>query len=315
VPDLLKAIVLGVVEGVTEFLPISSTGHLVLCERWLGVDLEHDRFWKMFVIFIQIGAIAAVVVYFRARIAALLRGRNAPQPTPLEISATVLHSTIGAHTSRAGEGGLQAAVAEQEAAAAPAAPKAPLIFRRNHALWMIIVGSLPLGIAFLAHRWAESNLESPRIIATALGVGGVLMILIEYFRPATNTPIIEEMTWRQALGVGMAQIVAALFPGTSRSAATIMGGELAGLSRAAAAEFSFFLAIPAMSAACAFSLLRHQTTLDLRHALLLAVGTLVSFLVALVVIAGFMSFIRRHSFVPFAVYRILLAAVVFYVFR
>jgi undecaprenyl-diphosphatase len=141
------------------------------------------------------------------------------------------------------------------------------------------------------------------------------MILIEFVRPVPSTPSIEEMTWRQALGIGLAQIVAALFPGTSRSAATIMGGELAGLTRAAAAEFSFFLAIPAMSAACAFTLLKHRTTLDARHVLLLAIGTLVSFLVAWVVIAAFMNFIRRHSFVPFAIYRIGLAIVVLLAFR
>lgn len=300
--DVFKAILLGVVEGITEFLPISSTAHLVLCEKWLGVDLESDPFWKMFAIFIQIGAIAAVVVYFRDRIFDLLRGRSAPLATPLEISATAR-----------GIGGGPAGVALLEHK--PRAPGLPVMFHRRHALLMIVVGSLPLVIAYFAHQWAEKNLESPAMIAGALGIGGVLMILIEAARPQLSTPTIEQMSWRQALGIGLAQILAALFPGTSRSAATIMGGEIAGLSRPAAAEFSFFLAIPAMAAACGFSLLKHRASLDLRHITLLSVGTLVSFLVAWAVIAAFMSFIRRHSFVPFAIYRIGLAVVVFVIFR
>jgi undecaprenyl-diphosphatase len=313
VPELLVAIILGVVEGVTEFLPISSTGHLVLCEKWLGINLEDDPFWKMFAVFIQIGAIASVVVYFRERIVSLLRGRNAPQPTPLEASAMVREAPaapVGSSASTASDG-IQTALMERVAAVRAT----PVIFRRNHALWMIVIGSLPLAIAYVAHKWAEKNLESTTVVAMALLIGGVLMIAIEYLRPVPTTPSIEEMTWGQALGIGLAQIVAALFPGTSRSAATIMGGELAGLSRPAAAEFSFFLAIPAMGAACTFSLLKHRTALDARHWLLLAVGTLVSFLVAWLVIAAFMSFIRRHSFVPFAIYRIGLAIVVLLAFR
>ena len=283
--DLLKAIILGIVEGVTEFLPISSTGHLVICQKWLGVDLETDPFWKLFAIFIQIGAIASVVVYFRRRIMDLILGRSAPQATPLEISAGARGTSL------------------------------PVAFKRSHALMMIVVGSLPLAIAYFANRWAEKNLESPLMIAGALGIGGVLMILIEAFRPAVTTAHIEEMSWKQALGIGLAQIVAALFPGTSRSAATIMGGEIAGLSRAAATEFSFYLAIPAMSAACAFSLIKHRASLDAGHITTLIVGTVVSFLVAWGVIAAFMSYIRRHSFVPFAVYRIVLALVLIVIFR
>jgi len=269
-PDILKAIILGIIEGVTEFLPISSTGHLVIAEKFLHVDLEGDPFWKMFTVFIQIGAIAAVVVFFWKRIVDLF---------------------LPASLNPSGEAR-----------------------RDGHALRMIIVGSLPLVIAYFANKWAERNLESPFVIALALGIGGIIMILIEHFRPAARTEHIESMNWRQALGIGLAQIVAAIFPGTSRSAATIMGGELAGLSRPAAAEFSFFLAIPAMSAACAFSLLKHRAAMDAHRWLVLAVGTVVSFVVAWVVIAGFMAFIRRYSFVPFAIYRILLAIVVIVVF-
>jgi undecaprenyl-diphosphatase len=304
VSDLLKAIILGIVEGVTEFLPISSTGHLVLCEKWMGVNLAGDPFWKMFVVFIQIGAIASVVVYFHERIIALLRGPR-DEREPDDATSTSAPPVPGG--------------AERTATVLEARPRiAQPLLARHHALVMIAVGSLPLLIAYFAHRWAEQNLESPRMIAGALGIGGVLMILIEHFRPTVRTPAIEQMNWRQALGIGLAQIVAALFPGTSRSAATIMGGEIAGLSRPAAAEFSFFLAIPAMAAACTFSLLKHIRSgpgLDAWHTMLLGVGTLVSFAVAWAVIAAFMSFIRRHSFVPFAVYRIALAIVVLLVFR
>jgi undecaprenyl-diphosphatase len=164
---------------------------------------------------------------------------------------------------------------------------------------MIVVGSLPLVIAYFANKWAERNLASDAVIAAALGVGGLIMIGVEVLRPTVTTHQIESMTWRQALGIGLAQIVAAIFPGTSRSAATIVGGEIAGLSRPAAAEFSFFLAIPAMTAACGFSLLKHRATLDLRHALLLAVGTIVSFVVALGVIAAFMAFISPAQLYSF----------------
>jgi undecaprenyl-diphosphatase len=152
----------------------------------------------------------------------------------------------------------------------------------------------------------------PGYVAGALLVGGVLMILIEWLPLNTTTTRIERVTWKQALGIGMAQVLAAIFPGTSRSAATIMAGLVAGLSRPAAAEFSFFLAIPAMGAACAYKLLKFlkQAAPSAAQVLLLTIGTLVSFLVAWVVIAAFMAYIRRHTFVPFAVYRIALGLLV-----
>jgi undecaprenyl-diphosphatase len=302
-PELLKAIVLGVVEGVTEFLPISSTGHLLLCERWMGMDLD-DRFWSMFTIFIQIGAIAAVVVYFRARLMGLLRGQPERLLTPLEISANA-----------------RAAAAGQKVADSSAAPSdadfqgddTPVTAaQRGYTILMLILASSPLVIAYFADKWAEKHMSHPGYVAWALLVGGLLMILIEWLPLNVTTRRIERVTWKQALGIGAAQVLAAVFPGTSRSAATIMAGMVAGLSRPAAAEFSFFLAIPAMGAACAYKLLKY-----LRHSapraqeiLLLIIGTLVSFLVAFAVIAGFMAYIRRHSFVPFAVYRVALGLLV-----
>ena len=300
-PDLLRAIILGIVEGITEFLPISSTGHLVLCERWMGIDL-HDDFWSMFTIFIQIGAIAAVVVFFRARLLELLRGQPERLLTPLEISANATAQAM--NQAMASPGGGSAEIDGDDTPVTAA--------QRGYAVLMILLASTPLVVAYFADKWAEKNLTQPWIIGAALLIGGIVMILIEWLPLNITTRRIERITWKQALGIGGAQVLAAIFPGTSRSAATIMAGLVAGLSRPAAAEFSFFLAIPAMGAACLYKLLKF-----LKHGvppahqiLLLVIGTLVSFLVAWVVIAGFMAYIRRHNFVPFAVYRIALGLLV-----
>ena len=300
-PELLKAIVLGVVEGVTEFLPISSTGHLLLCERWMGMDLD-DRFWSMFTIFIQIGAIAAVVVFFRARLTGLLRGQPERLLTPLEISANARAAAAGPpkppERGAAAAGDLDFLGDDTPVTAA----------QRGYTVLMLILASTPLVIAYFADKWAEKHMSHPGYVAWALLVGGLLMILIEWLPLNVTTRRIERVTWKQALAIGAAQVLAAIFPGTSRSAATIMAGLVAGLSRPAAAEFSFFLAIPAMGAACAYKLLKYlrQSVPPAQEILLLIIGTLVSFLVAWGVIAVFMAYIRRHSFVPFAVYRVVL---------
>jgi undecaprenyl-diphosphatase len=320
-PDLLKAIVLGIVEGVTEFLPISSTGHLVLCERWMGIEL-HDGFWSMFTIFIQIGAIAAVVVYFRRRLLELLRGQPERLLTPLEISEAATARTTAAALAASASAASSASTPSSAASPAPAGAPAVDIeaddtpvtaAQRGYAVLMILLASTPLVIAYFADKWAEKNMARPWIIAAALAIGGLVMILIEWLPLNVTTRRIERITWKQALGIGGAQVLAALFPGTSRSAATIMAGLVVGLSRPAAAEFSFFLAIPAMGAACLYKLLKFLKKTGVPpadQALLLVIGTLVSFLVAWVVIAGFMAYIRRHSFVPFAVYRIALGLLV-----
>ncbi len=335
-PDLLKAILLGIIEGVTEFLPVSSTGHLLLADRLMGLHKD-PQFWQMFVVFIQGGAIAAVVVYFRERIMELLRGQPERKLTPLEISTGISATSARAAGRGAGDVGHAdpgqidahadagpADAARTGAAVAYEAPAPPedapvTSAQRGWAIMMIVLASLPLGVAYFADKWAEQHMQSSNVIAAALLVGGLLMILIEWLPLKITTRRIEHMTWKQALGIGAAQVVAALFPGTSRSAATIMGGLVAGLSRPAAAEFSFFLAIPAMGAACTYKLykfLRERgMTLAADEMLLLVIGTLVSFLVAWAVIALFMGYIRRHSFVPFAIYRILLGLIVFWFLR
>src|SRR5678815_2275062 len=162
----------------------------------------------------------------------------------------------------------------------------------------------------------DRNMKSRLMVPLALIVGGLLMAVIEWLPLNTTTRRIERVTWKQALGIGAAQVLAAVFPGTSRSAATIMAGLVAGLSRAAAAEFSFFLAIPAMAAASGYKLLKFLKQGGVPPAnqvLLLIIGTLVSFLVAWGVIALFMGYIRRHSFIPFAAYRIVIGVVALWV--
>ena len=310
--DLLKAIILGIVEGITEFLPISSTGHLLLCERWMGIDLEAPgSMWKTFAIFIQLGAILAVVVYFRRRIMDLLRGKAEGARTPLEISqaakaAKTTNPVPNALTMGQTLDYTQAALDEDLITPA----------QRLNAILMIILATIPvLVVGLLTHDWIEKNMESDRGIGWALLIGGIVMVVIEVIPTNVTTRRIERITWKQALGIGIAQILAAIFPGTSRSAATIMGGMVAGLSRAAAAEFSFFLAIPAMFAACGYSLLKwlKHASPGAKEIMLMIIGLLVSFLVAYAVIAFLMAYIRRHSFIPFAIYRIALGAFVLFV--
>lgn len=297
--DLWRAILLGIVEGVTEFLPISSTGHLILFDRWFG-ESGNKEFWASFNVFIQIGAIAAVVVYFRKRILELIRGPVKSERTPLEASLTVTGGSLEHNPPNASEEHVP--TAEEQADLSPR--------QRLHVIGLILLASVWLIVPKLAEDWINRVFaEGGLIVAITLGVGGVLMLLLEWCCRNPKVKRMENITWKQAFFIGFAQILAAVFPGTSRSAATIMGGMAIGLSRATAAEFSFFLAIPAMSAACGYKLLKmmNEQHINAQQYLLLAIGTIVSFLVAWVVIAAFMGYIRRHSFVPFAIYRIVLS--------
>ena len=260
----------------------------------MGIDLKGDPFWYAFTIFIQIGAIFAVIVYFREKILAMLMpGRRVVAATPLEISAAA---------------GIKSTVAE----VAPAGNDI-----RPGPVPAIVIATIPvLVIGYLSQKVVAAHLENPAVIAATLGIGGLIMILIERLTAGSDTDRIEDITLRQAIIIGCAQVLAAVFPGTSRSAATIMGGLCVGLSRKAAAEFSFFLAIPAMFAACGYSLLKlitkHRAVLSFENVLLLTAGTLVSYLVAWVVIAAFMNYIRRYTFIPFGIYRIILSGFVLY---
>lgn len=317
--DLINTIVLGIIEGITEFLPVSSTGHLFLAQHGMGIPVDKSpagQFWKAFGIVIQVGAILAVVVYFRRRITDLVAGRRPTgrSPlgltrgmTPLEISRMV--SAIAGPGSLVGGPGARA-MPEEDVAAADAFLSPA---QRWHALLMVGVATLPIyAVGLFVGKISDRIEEHPAAIAAALVIGGVIMLVIERLPIHVTTERMEDITWKQALAIGCTQILAAVFPGTSRSAATIMPGLAAGLSRPAATEFSFFLAIPAMFAACGYKLLKWIKTNhpNVDQLILMGVGTVVAFMVAWVVIAAFMNYIRRHTFTGFAVYRIIFGGLV-----
>jgi undecaprenyl-diphosphatase len=256
---LWVAIALGIVEGITEFVPVSSTGHLILAGAWLEFPVETAA---AFEIFIQLGAVLAVVWFYREKLLAIARALPA------------------------------------DAAARAFAGK-------------VFVAFLPAALAGLVlHRWIVRVLFGPLPVAIALAVGGALLILID--RPGRDRRdgrTVDEVTWRQALIVGVVQ-VAALWPGMSRSGATIIGGLIAGLSRSTALEFSFFLAIPTLGAASLFALWESRTILSGHDAPIFAAGFAVSFVVSLIVIAGLLRYVRDHDLRPFGWYRMMLAALV-----
>ena len=254
---VFTAIILGLVEGITEFIPVSSTGHLIVAGDLL--DFTGQRA-QTFEIFIQLGAILAVVWLYRKLFVTLL---------------TRWHRDLGT--------------------------------RR-----MLI----NLGIAFLpaalvglgAHGWIKAHLFNPVTVAIALLAGGVVILVIEKWAPPARTHDVADLKPATALGIGLAQVLS-LFPGVSRSGATIMGGYGLGLSRRAATEFSFFLAVPVMFAATLFDLLDSWSHLSRYDVPLFSVGFIVAFVSALVVIKAFLGYVSHRSFAPFAWYRIALGAV------
>ncbi len=274
--DFVKAIIQGIVEGLTEFLPVSSTAHIVIAQEFLGMD-RTDSFWKMFTVFIQLGAILAVVAYFWQRLA----GFVASFP------------------------GFGSKKDEEENARHVAWYKHPLAM----VLISFVVTAIP---CFLIDKMIGENLESLRMIGIALIVGGIAMYVVDLAcSKRAKTTSLEEISLKQAIVIGLAQILAAAFPGTSRSMSTIAGGQIMGLSRSAALEFSFFLSIPVMIAAACYKLLKHlrnESAPTSEQWMALAAGFLTSFLVAFVVIAWFMSWVRKHGFTPFAIYRVLAGA-------
>ena len=269
--NLLAAIIQGVVEGLTEFLPVSSTAHIVIAQECLKLD-RTDSFWKMFAVFIQLGAILAVIAFFWKKLVGFFASyRN------LE-----LKQDDGAH-------------------------KIARWF--EHPLAMVLVSFVVTAVpCFLIDKYIGENLESLKMIGIALIVGGIAMYFIDrYCSKRTTTERIDDISMRQAIVIGLAQILAAAFPGTSRSMSTIAGGQLMGLSRAAALEFSFFLSIPVMIAAASYRLLQHlckEAFPSNEQWIALSAGFIASFVVAFVVIAWFMTWVRKHGFTPFAIYRV-----------
>lgn len=286
--DYLLSLLLGIIEGLTEFLPISSTAHLRIAQALLNVDLT-SGYWKTYTIVIQLGAILSLPVYFARRIRSFL-------------------STF------------------------PAGGRGDRTFLTHPLSLTAIAFALTAIPAYLLTRVIGKNLESLTIMGASLVIGGVVMWVVdasmsryEKAGPSASPSRIrtwhmEEMTLAQAAWIGLCQVLAAVFPGTSRSMATIAGGQLAGMSRAAALEFSFFLSMPTMAAAAGYDLLKSLssghgdpmgvTQIDAHGWVVLGIGFVVSFIVAYASVAWLMAWVRRHGFVPFAIYRIVVGTAV-----
>ena len=260
--DIVKAIILGLVEGATEFIPVSSTGHLILAADWLNFEGARA---KTFEVFIQLGAILAVVWLYREKILSVL-GSAGHDPGARQLIINLAIAFVPASLT-----------------------------------------------GFLIYDWMKANLFNPLTVAWALLLGGVVILLIEWWDPPEAVEDVDHIPFSKALGIGVAQVLS-LFPGVSRSGATIMGARSLGLSRRAAAEFSFFLAIPVMFAATGFDLFQSRDVLSAADAPVFAVGFVVSFLSAIVVVKAFLGFVSRHSFRAFAWYRIAFGALLLWVY-
>jgi undecaprenyl-diphosphatase len=256
--DYLKAIVMGAVEGITEFLPISSTGHLIITGDLIDF---HGLLATTFEIAIQLGAILSVCWLYRSRLFLVVRG----------------------------------------VAADPIAQR----FIVNLAL-----AFLPSAIlGFFLHDVITKHLFNPFMVAWALVIGGVLILLVERFHFPVDVVDVDAMDWKHALKIGCMQALS-LIPGTSRSGATIIGGLLFGLSRKAATEFSFFLAIPTMFAATGYEVYKNRDAFDVDQLGLFAVGFVVAFMTAVLAVKSFVRFVAHHNFSVFAWYRILFGGIV-----
>src|SRR5499427_3447908 len=274
--DFLLSILLGIVEGLTEFLPVSSTGHLRIVEALFHLNLG-DSFWKMYTIVIQLGAILALPVYFWNRILKFLS------------------------TFPGGERG----------------DRNFLTHPLSLTMIAFVVTALP---AWALHKKIGENLEKLWVIALALLIGGVVMWIVDAVFTRPRVTHMEEMSLPQAIWIGACQILSAVFPGTSRSMSTIAAGQLAGMSRAAALEFSFFLSMPTMAVATLYTLYKSLSGKDenpigvaeisSHQWVILIIGFVVSFIVAYGAVAWFMNWVRKRGFAPFAVYRIVVGLAV-----
>lgn len=256
--SLFDVVLLGIIEGLTEFLPVSSTGHLILASELLGFTGPAELAFK---IAIQLGAILAVLVAYRKRFAGVIGGLFRREP-----GATA--------------------------------------FTRNIALGF--VPALVVGV--FAYEAIKVMLETPVVVAVALIVGGVAILVIERLAMAGRFASVEAIPGRTAFAVGIGQCVA-MVPGVSRSGATIMFGLLAGLDRRTAAEYSFFLAVPTMTAATAYALYKNRDALGGGDLAAIGIGFAVAFVVALAVVRGFVAIVGRYGFAPFAWYRIIVGTV------
>jgi undecaprenyl-diphosphatase len=274
----IQSIILGIVEGLTEFLPVSSTAHLRISEALMKIPLD-DAYWKMYTIVIQLGAIVALCMLFLARIVDFMR--------------TFPRGEDGRHTWK------------------------------NHPITLTFIAFAVTSVpALLLHKWSEKNLGSLTAMALALLIGGIAMWVVDarMSRFEAGTTHVEEMTLSQAIWIGLCQTLSAVFPGVSRSMSTIAAGQMAGLDRPAALEFSFLLSIPTMIAATGWDFLKEvrgsksadaavataHVVMNSERWIVLVIGLVVSFIVALGVVEWFLFWVRKHGFTVFAIYRILL---------
>lgn len=270
--ETLKALLFGIVEGITEWLPISSTGHMILLDEFVRLQMS-DAFKEMFNVVIQLGAILAVVVLYFPKLWPFRRHR-------------------GPHRDE----GLMGYVR-----------------KRTVMLWVkVIVAILPSAIVGIPlDDWMDAHLHTAPVVAAMLVLYGVAFIVIEHMQRGREPRVssANDIDLRLALGIGLFQVLS-LVPGTSRSGATILGGMLLGCSRAAAAEFSFFLAIPTMAGASLIKVLKFGLNFTSAELIILLVGCLSAFIVSVVAIRTFIGYIKRHSFTAFGWYRIALGSLV-----
>ena len=272
------SVLLGIVEGLTEFLPVSSTAHLRIAEAMMKLPLD-DPYWKMYTVVIQLGAILALCLLFLTRILDFLR--------------TFPEGEDGRHTWL------------------------------DHPISLTLIAFVCTSVpALLLHKWSEKNLGSLTAMALALLIGGIVMWAVDSWSGSrdADTNHVEQMSLGQAVWIGLCQTLSALFPGASRSMTTIAAGQMVGLDRPAALEFSFLLSIPTMIAATGWDLFKEvhhsraagavaaDVVMNSQRWIVLLISTAVSFIVALGVVEWFLYWVRRHGFTLFAIYRILLGA-------
>jgi undecaprenyl-diphosphatase len=261
--ESIYAVIMGIVEGITEFLPISSTGHLILTQDWLHLD----KYWTKdvidaFLIIIQLGAILAIVAAYPGRFMGLLRFKE-----------------------NRGLSGLRG-------------------------LGLLAITTIPASLVGLRyHKYIHENLFGPKTVAIALAVGAVWILAVEWFKPKGKIKSVDSITWKEALSVGLFQCLS-LWPGMSRAASTILGGMISGLERKTATEYSFFAAVPIMIAATIFELYKSYKFLSAENFGMIVIGFVVSFIFAWLAVKVFISFLSRHTLVPFGWYRLILAGLV-----
>ncbi len=273
--EIFKTIILGIVEGITEWLPISSTGHLILVGEFVKLD-KSDDFKDMFDVVIQLGAIMAVVVIFWSKLWPFGR-KNNPQPFRKEGWGSYVKKDI-------------------------------------FVMWFkVLVACIPAIIVGLTlDDWIDEHLYNPWTVGIALIVFGIAFIIVENWNKGKTPKVtsIDQLTYKAAFIIGCFQLLAALFPGTSRSGATIIGALIIGISRVVAAEFTFYLAIPVMFGASLLKLVKYDGGFSSGEIAVLATGMIVAFLVSLFVIKFLMDYIKKHDFKVFGWYRIVLGALV-----